>query len=432
MGGCLERDGSEATDSNGCASQNVLHVVSVVNAHGNAAGWSKKGYDEWRDVMRRTPRVRLYTVEVLFEGDAGGFQVTGQGNVSEREIEVQVKAPHKVWLKENLINVAVASHFPKNWRYMAWVDPGVRFSSTTWAKRALNALQSNPVIQLYETVHFLEASGRTAARGKSFAYYSQRAVAPHASLLCDSPPYPGIAWAMHREAYDLLQGLPEYSITGTFEAHLAYGLTGNVTDSIPKDARRYLSASYFDLLKSLQTTLHNMQIIHRPAPVIDGPGYLQNELIECRYEGDPTWQHASRYRPLARDGRGYNPKIDVSRNAEGVLVLSKPALAFLDGVAGCLRAEGDCRAAAYWGPARGPRGRRKKARGEPPRGSGSDADCDRSSEGEDGTRRAGHESTGSSDFAVCPTPSSSKTESGSRDFLHCSFNHRAAHFPDDG
>jgi hypothetical protein len=72
--------------------------------------------------------VTLLTVECIFdiEKDLGlpkqKFQVTQPGNPLHR----QIKAPSVLWLKENLINIAV-QYLSMDIEYLAWLDADVEF-----------------------------------------------------------------------------------------------------------------------------------------------------------------------------------------------------------------------------------------------------------------------------------------------------------------
>jgi hypothetical protein len=72
--------------------------------------------------------VFLFTVECLFEStkvfglQAQTYEVT-QANDARH---LQVVAPSILWMKENLINVAV-QHLPEHIEYVAWIDTDIEF-----------------------------------------------------------------------------------------------------------------------------------------------------------------------------------------------------------------------------------------------------------------------------------------------------------------
>lgn len=72
--------------------------------------------------------IHLFTVECIFETKEQfglpkqKFHVT---NPNEPR-HLQIKAPSVIWLKENLINIAV-QHLPSSIEYVAWLDADIEF-----------------------------------------------------------------------------------------------------------------------------------------------------------------------------------------------------------------------------------------------------------------------------------------------------------------
>jgi hypothetical protein len=72
--------------------------------------------------------VFLYTVECIFESTSNfglpqqSFQICQRNDASH----LQVRAPSILWMKENLINIAV-HELPSRFKYIAWIDADVEF-----------------------------------------------------------------------------------------------------------------------------------------------------------------------------------------------------------------------------------------------------------------------------------------------------------------
>ena len=72
--------------------------------------------------------VFLLTVECIFESapvfglPRQVFEVTEAGNPRH----LQLTAPSILWMKENLINIAV-KHLPERIEYIAWIDTDIEF-----------------------------------------------------------------------------------------------------------------------------------------------------------------------------------------------------------------------------------------------------------------------------------------------------------------
>jgi len=84
-----------------------------------------------------------------------------------RHIEVDIKS--RLWIKENLINMAVA-RLPKSAQYIAWVDADITFLNKDWVKETVKALRTNDVVQLFQTAVNLGPNGEALKIDKSFAF----------------------------------------------------------------------------------------------------------------------------------------------------------------------------------------------------------------------------------------------------------------------
>lgn len=90
----------------------------------------KSRYNHYHNFVEHMSQsgVTLYTVECLFESaqrfglPQQKFEVTHASN----RYHIQLIAPSIIWMKENLINVAI-KHLPQNIEYVAWIDGDVEF-----------------------------------------------------------------------------------------------------------------------------------------------------------------------------------------------------------------------------------------------------------------------------------------------------------------
>lgn len=84
-------------------------------------------YEKFRQHISRSA-IRLFTVECIFDNaeqlglPKQRFQVTRSNN----DFHLQIVAPSLIWLKENLINIAV-KHLPSDVEYIAWLDADIEF-----------------------------------------------------------------------------------------------------------------------------------------------------------------------------------------------------------------------------------------------------------------------------------------------------------------
>lgn len=72
--------------------------------------------------------VALYTIECIFESTQqfGLPKQTFQVTDSRNPTHIQIVAPSIIWIKENLINIAV-NRLPEHIHYIAWIDADIEF-----------------------------------------------------------------------------------------------------------------------------------------------------------------------------------------------------------------------------------------------------------------------------------------------------------------
>eukprot|EP01060_Flectonema_neradi_P030398 TRINITY_DN440_c0_g1_i1.p1 TRINITY_DN440_c0_g1~~TRINITY_DN440_c0_g1_i1.p1 ORF type:complete len:436 (+),score=54.59 TRINITY_DN440_c0_g1_i1:67-1374(+) len=311
--------GSCTSCTNTAKDTNTLHIISVVF---NPSGYNSrvKLYNEYRDRLERVPGVRLYTIECLFDRQ--------EPSVANRARDIVVRAPHKLWLKENLINIAV-KRLPSDWKYMAWVDGDIEFHGTDWVRKTISALDTHPVVQMWKTAHFLGPDNRPLETSTSFGYYVQTEGSIDMAQFHKVYPHPGFAWAITRYSYEKIGGLPEFCVVGSGDNHFAYALIGRVMDSIPPQSLRYISDDY---RRHLLTFQFQVRRDNSPRSKL-GPGYIDAE-ISHHWHGDwkdrnyvSRWQCLEVY-PNTTFHALFKPSSDLDRTDEGVLYLKN--FLFLD------------------------------------------------------------------------------------------------------
>lgn len=311
MGNCVPKSNKNTSANKGLGSNDVLHVVAVVF---NPAGFNSRVelYKRFASEMERQRNVVLWTIECLFPGTTRP-SVTVPGNPRH----IIVRGEHKVWLKENLINIAV-THLPRDWKYMAWVDADVIFECPNLAERTIRELQGHPIIQMWEHADFLGPRGEILETARSFGYYCQTPMAgipKDRNELAKHYPHPGFAWAINRWAYDMIGGIADFSIVGNGDNHFAYAMIGRVRESIPEAAWGYVSHGYWNYLLAMQGPLLRVQqeqTNNRKRRL--GPGYLQGVRIRHMWHGD--WKdrgYVTRWQCLKVNGTLFDPAMHLHR-----------------------------------------------------------------------------------------------------------------------
>ncbi|CAF3350258.1 unnamed protein product [Rotaria sp. Silwood2] len=180
--------------------------------------------------------VLLFTVECLFESalhfglPKQVFEVTQADNSRH----LQLIAPSILWMKENLINVAV-DHLPEHIQYVAWIDTDIEFDRLDWAQLLIEELQHYPIVQLFRLALFLGPNGKSEIlrRDYSFAYSIKYNKPIDPQRYKEWYPHPGYAWAMRRDAFEYMGGLCEFSILGSGDLHFAFALLNRIEETFP-------------------------------------------------------------------------------------------------------------------------------------------------------------------------------------------------------
>lgn len=188
-------------------------------------------------VFRRRLEVPLVTVELAFDGQPFAL---GTGDA---ERLVQVRGGDRLWQKERLLNLALAS-LPDGCDKVVWLDCDTVFPEPGWPARVAASLENWRMVQVYDRlldlapgddgtrgcdpVHISTAVLRALERGGlSDAFFRRtggRGTAERAVI--------GIGWAFRRE--DLVTcGLYDACVTGSGDRAMLYAALGRQADLGP-------------------------------------------------------------------------------------------------------------------------------------------------------------------------------------------------------
>lgn len=257
--------------------------------------------------------VNLVTVECTY----GDHDPVLGDNPRVQYVRVKASGIHKIWIKENLLNIGIAAAPAA--KYIATLDADIEFQSPTWATDILAALQHYHVIQPWSYCYDLGPNGEHIALHHSFAdiYYKKGAFGIHQGPNADSKyefGHPGYAWAWTRQALDMVGGLVETAALGAADHHMALALIGKVGDSIPGN-----------LTEAYKTPLYRWQ--SEALRLINGHiGALPGTIKHYWHGSKDKRYYVSRWDILHRNQ--FSPYTDMKRNTYGVWELSgnKPQL----------------------------------------------------------------------------------------------------------
>ena len=294
----------------------TLHVVTMVS---NPVMYQSR-YDLYRKFEQKMKQVHvnLVTAEIAF-GDRQ-FEVTTAGNPNH----VQLRTWDELWHKENALNIAM-SRLPTDWQYVAWIDADIEFQQPDWVEKTIHALQHYQVVQPWSDAIDMDASGKIFNSYKSFTHqyveYGLDQVAKadsgvYAKAASKTIAYPhcGFAWAARREAIDGIGGLPDFTIVGSADHHLAWALVNNVKYSCPGG----VNTNYVKRLMQLQA---------RTAKVIDTDiGYVPGIINHSHHGPKASRGYTSRWSILVDND--FDPDVDILKDSQGLITLAgnKPKL----------------------------------------------------------------------------------------------------------
>lgn len=277
-----------------------LYVITTIS---NPLGYVSR-YKLYREFCRHIEKsgAVLYTVELAF-GDQP-FAVTTEGNPHH----VQLRSPHQIWHKENLINVAL-KRLPADWKYVAWLDADIAFVRPDWVTETLRQLQRHPFVQMFTHAIDLGPAYEPLKTYEGFAHrYRAGTTASkgHGQM--------GYAWAARRSDLEAVGGLVDWSILGSNDYYMALALIGAVDPDSTHMPQSAYAATFLDWQEKCERHIGR------------DIGYVENTLFHFWHGRRANRGYSTRWRILV--DHQFDPRTDLVRDEHGLLGLSgtKPGL----------------------------------------------------------------------------------------------------------
>jgi len=227
-----------------------------------------------------------------------------------------VRTPHELWLKENLINVALTK-LPACADYIAWIDADVRFARDDWADETIHQLQHYKIIQMFSW--YLDLNHDCEPIGKPRPGFMNRYLNPDLPP-CDDryhsgkgskaqPGAPGLCWASRRKTLNDLGGLMDWQILGSADMHMAHALVGKLADALRPEYDR----GYTDPMYEWQNR----------ASISVGPQWvgMMKGLALHHFHGKKSLRQYGK-RDLILIRNHFDPALDLKRDIQGVYQLT--------------------------------------------------------------------------------------------------------------
>jgi hypothetical protein len=217
--------------------------------------------------------------------------------------QLKIKSRSKIWLKENLINIAV-EHLPHTWKYVAWIDADISFLNQNWADDTVDRLKTHDVVQVWQTAVNLGPFGEAIKTDKSFGYM-HAAGTPYSKTDKYGFWHPGYAWACTRRAWVKMDALPDWAILGSADRHLALGLIGKIDWSAPGNANK----NYIGLLLEFQSKIQGLKF-----------SYVNGTIIHHWHGSFENRKYRERWQILIQNN--FDPLTDLGLNDFGLVQLT--------------------------------------------------------------------------------------------------------------
>ncbi len=288
------KDETKSAIRNNDPIESHLHVIIVVS---NPCLY-KRRYDllhEFVERMYQEPEVVLYVVELAYGNQT--FACTNSTNPNHLQLRVE----HPLWHKENMINIAVNTLLPRDFKAFAWIDADVEFDNPSWALDTLKVLAgSKDVVQLFSNCVDMDAEGRTMRifHGFGYSYVQGKAYTTQGLDYW----HPGFAWAMTRTAFKRLGGLFDQGMLGSGDSVMALAFVGKVQNMCDK---RY-SPDYIKSMLDYQKKGRTLRL-----------GYVPGVIKHYFHGSKANRRYTERWLILMK--HQFSPQKHITKDANGVI-----------------------------------------------------------------------------------------------------------------
>ena len=192
--------------------------------------------------------INLVTIECIF-GDNSEFQVTKP----ENPMHIRVSAKDPLWVKENLINIAIGK-LPDKWKYVLWLDADIEFIEKDWPYKILESFKRYEVIQVFKYANFLGPSNEVQECHYSFLYALVNELPIEKNYYSQFYPHPGYGWGITRSCFEKIGKLIDFGIVGSGDGHMAFSFILRTLDSFAINPN-FFNKNYLKSLFDWQDTV---------------------------------------------------------------------------------------------------------------------------------------------------------------------------------
>lgn len=269
---------------------------------------------KWIEAMAKTKNVKLTVVETAFGDRHHELETLVHSHGAEY---VKLRTRSEIWIKENMINIGARHTIVKNptCKYLAWIDMDVFFRNDNWALETVHQLQHFPVVQPWSDCADLGPHGNIFQHFRGFGYQHQKRSPKqkHPGQSYYQYAHSGYAWACTRRFWEAVSGLCDFPILGSADHHMAFGMIGEVMDTIHKK----MGPAFVRKLKEWEDKA--VRVTNKEVGFVMGS-------IEHMFHG-PKKRRYYRERWQILIDHDFNPDTDLQYDEQGLIQLKgKPAL----------------------------------------------------------------------------------------------------------
>lgn len=281
---------------------------------------------------------QLHVIEAAFGERAHVIPPTTNSSGRVHHIPVRVDHLQEIWLKENLLNLAL-QRIPESAKYIAFVDADTLFTRPDIVEETIHQLQHFHVVQMFSDAidlnpHF-EPQQNVRQRSHMWCHvhgelgedcYGR----PSAKVSVNGGRiyrHPGFAWAWRREALNHVGGLMDHVLMGSADWHMAWALIGRVEETLS----RQLSDPY----KRRCRLWERRAMEHIKMNV----GYVDGTILHHWHGKKRDRGYASRWSIMAK--HGFDPDMDLKTDWQGVIRLTDTKPGLRDDIRAYMRARNE-------------------------------------------------------------------------------------------
>jgi hypothetical protein len=203
--------------------QNLYVIIPYYNYFNNT--YREKNLLNFIDLYSKIENCKILVVEGVTETSTNLPDIS---NLIYKHIKYNI--PQAIWVKENLINLAVKNHLPKDWNYMSWMDGDIYFFEKEWVNNSIELLKKYDIIQMFDFSLNQVRSDNKSVVTFDVGYINAFINSENLFINDFSLKHAGYGWAINKQFYEKIGGLWELNIIGSADTIIARSTTQHLNN----------------------------------------------------------------------------------------------------------------------------------------------------------------------------------------------------------